>query len=329
MIRIDAISTFDRIRQADRKHVDALANSIREVGLLNPVTVSPRDGGFILIAGMHRMEACRSLGWDEIPATVLDLDQQRQIIAECDENLCAPILSASERAMFTKRRKDAYEALHPETKNGENQHTRVRQVGEGSTADRFTADTAAKTGQSERVVQRDAERGEKVTDEAFDALRGTKLDTGRYLDTLKSVPADEQAAKVQADLAAPPAAKDDPDPEPDEDPATAKARRELAKLTPEALIDDVIGLRADLADAKAEIRRLKDEIAEQRAIMTSLTRDGEEKTLSDLRADRQRADENARSYQSKAADLQRRVNAQAKEIKSLKARLENQVIPLC
>jgi hypothetical protein len=61
--------------------------------------------------------------------------------------------------MFTARRKQAYEALHPETVNGQNQHTRVRQVGEPSPeppADRFTADTAAKTGQSERKVQRDA-----------------------------------------------------------------------------------------------------------------------------------------------------------------------------
>ncbi len=40
--------------------------------------------------------------------------------------------------------------LHPETRHGENQHTRVRQVGEGSP--RFTADTAAKTGQSERAL---------------------------------------------------------------------------------------------------------------------------------------------------------------------------------
>jgi hypothetical protein len=49
--------------------------------------------------------------------------------------------------------------LHPETQNGENQHTRVRQLGEGSEpAARFTADTAASTGKSERAIQRDAER---------------------------------------------------------------------------------------------------------------------------------------------------------------------------
>lgn len=75
-------------------------------------------------------------------------------MSECDENLCASSLTPAERAMFTARRKEAYEALHPETKNGANQHTRVRQVGEGSEADRFTADTAAKTGESERTAGR-------------------------------------------------------------------------------------------------------------------------------------------------------------------------------
>jgi hypothetical protein len=63
---------------------------------------------------------------------------------------------AFERALFTRRRKEIYEAIHPETRNGQNQHTRVCQVGEGSASERFTADTASRTGRSERDVQRDA-----------------------------------------------------------------------------------------------------------------------------------------------------------------------------
>jgi len=70
----------------------------------------------------------------------------------------------AERAIFTKRRKEAYEALHPETRNGAtgNGRQKVRQLGEPTLPDRFTADTATKTGQSERSVQRDAHRGEKI-----------------------------------------------------------------------------------------------------------------------------------------------------------------------
>jgi hypothetical protein len=74
-----------------------------------------------------------------------------------------------------RRRKDAYEALHPETRNGENQHSRVRQVGEGSPAERFTSDTAKKTGQSERSVQRDAARGERVASEVLSKIVGPAL----------------------------------------------------------------------------------------------------------------------------------------------------------
>lgn len=56
----------------------------------------------------------------------------------------------------------AYLALHPETRNGARmERIELRQLGEVK-ADRFTADTATKTNQSERTVQRDAERGEHV-----------------------------------------------------------------------------------------------------------------------------------------------------------------------
>lgn len=258
-VPVDQITTFDRVRQASRPQVDALAASIREVGLLNPITLCPTESGFALVAGMHRLEACRSLGMTVIPAITLDLDANQRIIAECDENLCAPNLTAAERAEFTRRRKAAYEALHPETINGATGAARdkVRQVGEANAAPRFSADTAALTGQSERVVQRDAERGEKVTDEALTLIKGSRLDTGRYLDSIKNLSPDEQVEKVKADLAPtsePTERRESPPVEPID-----PERRKLAKLTAEALIDEVLGLRANLKDEKAKSARLKNE----------------------------------------------------------------------
>jgi len=75
----------------------------------------------------------------------------------------------SERALFTQRRKEAYEALHPETKHGAigRGHEQSRQLGDSEKADRFTADTAARTGQSERSVQRDATRGGNASGTAW------------------------------------------------------------------------------------------------------------------------------------------------------------------
>lgn len=57
--------------------------------------------------------------------------------------------------MNAKRRKEAYEALHPETKHGgDHKSESSRQFGNLKSDDRFTADTATRTGQSERAVQR-------------------------------------------------------------------------------------------------------------------------------------------------------------------------------
>lgn len=212
LLDIGLIRSADRLRATSEEQVNALMASIAEVGLLNPITVYPREivqngikaAGYGIVAGSHRFDACKRLGWSEIPAVVLDLDEQRRVIAECDENLCGPSLSASEEAEFIHRRKQAYELLHPETvreatlKRGAESPS--RQVGETGKADRFTADTAAKTGQSERKIQRAAERGEKVCPAAMDILRGTKADNGRVLDRLKDMTPEQQVIAARDEV---------------------------------------------------------------------------------------------------------------------------------
>jgi len=105
------------------------------------------------------------------------------------------IRGASDRAAFTARRKEAYEALHPETAHGRNTKE-SGQVGHPS----FSDDQAEKTGQSARGVRRDAERGEKVCDDALRLVRGTRLDTGAFLDRIKNLAPEQQVARVQAEL---------------------------------------------------------------------------------------------------------------------------------
>jgi ParB family chromosome partitioning protein len=194
------------MRSADPAQVAALKASIAEVGLLCPITVCKSevmfDGalrdGFRLVAGLHRLEAARALGWQEIPANIVDLDQQQQIIAECDENLCGAKLTKAERAMFTARRKEAYELLHPETVAGvaganAKHNSAVAKLATASFAD----DQAAKTGDSTRTVRRDAERGARITPEAMKAIKGTRLDNGKFLDMLKSVGPEDQLRVVR------------------------------------------------------------------------------------------------------------------------------------
>ena len=56
--------------------VEALAASILEVGQQEPILVR-RDGDrFVLVEGLHRLEACRALGEETINAMVVQARQR-------------------------------------------------------------------------------------------------------------------------------------------------------------------------------------------------------------------------------------------------------------
>jgi ParB-like chromosome segregation protein Spo0J len=65
--------------------VDDKVKSITEIGLLNAITVSvhptkptigePQRPRYLLRAGLHRLEACKILGWQEIPAIITKADR--------------------------------------------------------------------------------------------------------------------------------------------------------------------------------------------------------------------------------------------------------------
>ena len=59
-IAISEIKVNPGRREANSNGVNELIQSISEVGLLNPVTVDPNQ---TLIAGPHRLEAAKRLGW--------------------------------------------------------------------------------------------------------------------------------------------------------------------------------------------------------------------------------------------------------------------------
>ena len=65
----------------------ALARSIREVGVLQPVVVRRRDGGFELVAGERRVRAARLAGLATIPAIVREGDDNESLREALIENL--------------------------------------------------------------------------------------------------------------------------------------------------------------------------------------------------------------------------------------------------
>lgn len=208
---IALIYPSDSARALDKDKAAALAGSMKLLGLRCPITVKPAvrvaDGrdidAYEIVAGHHRYEAACRLGWTEIDCDVMTESDLKCALWEIDENLMRAELTPADLARCTARRKEIYEQLHPETVQhvaGAHGSNRVQGNASANLAPAFTADTAARTGRSERAVQRDAERGEKVALDVLEMVAGTALNTGTYLDALKRLSHDEQRAKVRADL---------------------------------------------------------------------------------------------------------------------------------
>lgn len=86
-----------------RKHfseeeLQSLAQSIRENGLLQPVTVRKENGSYFLIAGERRLRACKLAGLREIPALVSGCEAKDSAVLALLENLQRKDLQMFEQA---------------------------------------------------------------------------------------------------------------------------------------------------------------------------------------------------------------------------------------
>jgi len=112
LINIDNIKINPGRREAAPEAVQRLSESIAEVGMMNPITVT---ADHTLIAGLHRLEAAKLLGWTEVECSISDMDALHTELAEFDENVIRTDLSHLELSELLARRKKIYEALHPAT----------------------------------------------------------------------------------------------------------------------------------------------------------------------------------------------------------------------
>jgi len=64
----------------DRQGMEDLKKSIIENGVIQPVTVRKTDGGFEIIAGERRLRAVLELGYERIPAYVMDVDTEEKML---------------------------------------------------------------------------------------------------------------------------------------------------------------------------------------------------------------------------------------------------------
>ena len=95
-------------RSFDEGALDELAESIRLHGILQPIVVTPRGDGYVIVAGERRYRAAERCGLDKIPALVRSLDGQHKLELSLIENLQRRDLNALETASAYLKLRDQF-----------------------------------------------------------------------------------------------------------------------------------------------------------------------------------------------------------------------------
>ena len=86
-----------------QEELASLAASIRENGLLQPITVRAMEDHYELVAGERRLRASKLAGLTVIPAIVLRMDDNQSAILSLVENIQRADLNFVEEALAIKR----------------------------------------------------------------------------------------------------------------------------------------------------------------------------------------------------------------------------------
>lgn len=85
-----------------------LVESVRERGIITPITLRQKeDGRYEIVSGHRRRRACEIAGLETIPAEIKELSRDEAIILMVESNLQRSVILPSEKAFSYKMRYDA------------------------------------------------------------------------------------------------------------------------------------------------------------------------------------------------------------------------------
>ena len=113
-ISIEKLHPFENhpYKVQDNEEMEALAESIKEHGIVSPVIVRPLENTtdeYEIISGHRRVMASRKAGITEIPALIVSLDRDAAAIVLVDSNLHREHILPSEKAFAYKMKAEALE----------------------------------------------------------------------------------------------------------------------------------------------------------------------------------------------------------------------------
>ncbi len=202
-LRVDDILVGDRLRGLDERTVGKLAESMRLTGLIQPIVVCRYPGvandetRLVLVAGRHRLEAAKKLGWDRIDCSVTggaegdDLDRE---LCEIDENLMRAELTELERGEHHLRRREILESKGAVRTHGGDRNS----SGQNAHLKSYADDAAAQLRVGPTTVRRSIRRARKIPEDLRDAIRDKPAaDSGAELDALAAMTGEDQERAVK------------------------------------------------------------------------------------------------------------------------------------
>ena len=181
-IAIDQIVVPDRLRAVEEEHALAIAQSIVEHGLINPITVrhtpNAKEGSYTLVAGAHRLRAVAINDDSEIEALVIEADKDEAQLVEVTENLFRNELSVMDRAVFVQSYRDVWERKNGKVEPGRpanRVNLTLLLAEEASVRGGFIQHVAERMGVSREALIRLNRIAKNLRPEVRAAIRGTPI----------------------------------------------------------------------------------------------------------------------------------------------------------
>lgn len=131
--------------------MDQLVESVKERGVITPVTLRKKeDGRYETVSGHRRIKACELAGLDTVPAEIKELTRDEAILLMVDSNLQRSMILPSEKAMAYKMRLEALRRMPGRPTKNETQEN-FGPVDQNYNARQILSESV---GESEKQIQR-------------------------------------------------------------------------------------------------------------------------------------------------------------------------------
>lgn len=127
--------------------MDQLVESVKERGIITPITLRKKDDGrYEIVSGHRRRKACELAGFETIPAEIKELTRDEAIILMVESNLQRSVILPSEKAFSYKMRLEAMKR--------QGQRTDLTSSPVGTKLERSSEAITAETGDSRNQIHR-------------------------------------------------------------------------------------------------------------------------------------------------------------------------------